>query len=394
MKPNIDEALVAKARELGPLIREHAAEAERVGRVSKPVLRALDETRISKMFLPRTLGGAEADPITVMRAVEEIASHDAAAGWMLMVSNASAWFAGRYPKATAEELFADPYRWLCATAFQPPVEAREVEGGYRLTGQRPFASGAHAARWVTLTAIVMDGAQPRMQGGMPTIVVAVMPIEDVQIVETWDGLGLRGSDSNDVSVRDVFVPTARTAPLSPVFEPNEHYRGPIYRLPALAAIVLATMAPTALAIARRAINEVRALSSKRVPMASMVAIRDRGAAQERLGRAEAILRSARAFAYEAMADVWNAAQAAEPIALELRGQVLLAAAHAAQASAEVTDLMFTSGGSSAVFKRSPLERLFRDMSVIRQHGFVCAGRYETVAQIALGLEPDLPLVHF
>src|SRR5437870_2885274 len=108
MKPIIDEVLVAKARELGPLIREHAAEAERAGRISKPVLRALDEACISKMFLPKTLGGAEADPITVMRAVEEIASHDAAAGWMLMVSNASAWFAARYPKATAEELFADP----------------------------------------------------------------------------------------------------------------------------------------------------------------------------------------------------------------------------------------------------------------------------------------------
>jgi alkylation response protein AidB-like acyl-CoA dehydrogenase len=129
-------------------------------------------------------------------------------------------------------------------------------------------------------------------------------------------------------------------------------------------------------------------------MASTVAMRDRGVAQERLGRAEAILRSARAFAYETMTEVWELTRAGHPVTLEQRGQVLLAAAHAAQASAEVTDLMFTSAGSSALVKRSPLERLFRDASVLRQHGFVCAGRYETVAQIALGLEPDLPLVHF
>ena len=57
-------------------------------------------------------------------------------------------------------------------------------------------------------------------------------------------------------------------------------------------------------------------------------------------------------------------------------------------------MMFASGGSSAVFTRYPLERLMRDALVIRQHGFVAAPRYETVAQVMLGLEPDLPLIYF
>jgi alkylation response protein AidB-like acyl-CoA dehydrogenase len=83
-----------------------------------------------------------------------------------------------------------------------------------------------------------------------------------------------------------------------------------------------------------------------------------------------------------------------PLTIEERGRILLAATHASQVGAEVTDMMFTSGGSSAVFVRSPLERLFRDAQVIRQHGFVAPSRYETAAQIMLGLEPDLPLVHF
>lgn len=394
MKYSIDETLVAKARELGPLIRAHAGEAEQERRLSKPVIDALNRAGITKMLLPKSLGGLETDPVTMLRVVEEVASFDSVAGWLLMVSNSGAFTGCRYSAEVAEEVFRDPNDWLIATAFQPPVEAREVERGYRLTGQRALASFAHAARWICLTGLVMDGPQPRMAHGMPVLVFATMPAKDVEILDTWHGLGLRGSDSTDVSVRELFVPKAFTCPLVPPFEPNKHYLSPLYRLPMLAPIVLATIPPIAIAIARNAIEEVRTLSAKRVPMASSVALRDRGVAQARLGQAEAMLRSARSFMYETMADTWARTQAGEVFTTQQRADILLAAAHAAQVGAEVTDMMFASGGSSAVFVRHPMERLFRDAQVIRQHGFVAASRYETVAQALLGLEPDLPLIHF
>jgi alkylation response protein AidB-like acyl-CoA dehydrogenase len=394
MKYAVDESLVLKARELGLLIREHAPEAEQQRRLSKAVMDALNSSGITKMLLPRSLGGLETDPVTMLRVVEEVASFDSVAGWLLMVSNSGAHTAARFPVETVEELFRDPNDWLIATAFQPPVEAREVDGGYRLTGQRALASYAHAARWICLTGLVMDGSQPRMAHGMPVLIVAIMPAKDVEVLDTWHGLGMRGTDSTDVSVRDLFVPRAFSCPLAPTFEPNEHYRSAVYTLPMLAPIVLATLPPVAIAIARNAIEEVKVLSAKRTPMASAVALRDRGAAQERLGRAEAMLRSARSFMYETMADTWARTQAGQAHTLAQRADILLAAAHAGQVSAEVTDMMFASGGSAAVFVRHPLERLFRDSQVIRQHGFVTASRYETVAQVMLGLEPDLPLIHF
>jgi indole-3-acetate monooxygenase len=394
MTYRIDETLVAKARELGPIIREHTAAAERDRRLSKPVLDAMNRAGITKMLLPKSLGGLETDPVTAMRVAEEIASFDSIAGWLIMVANGSGFMGARFSAEVAEEFVKDPNDWVGAAAFQPPVEAREVEGGYRLTGQRALASFAHSARWVTLTGLVMDGPAPRIVNGMPTLIVAIMNAKDVEVVDTWNALGMRGTDSADVSVKDLFVPKAFTCPLVPPFEPNKHYRGPLYRLPMLAAIVLSSIPPVALAIARNTIEEVKALSTRRVPMGSAVPLRERGAAQARLGRAEAMLRSARAFMYETMAETWEKTKAGVPLTLEERGRILLAAAHASQVGAEIADMMFTSGGSSAVFTRSPLERLFRDAQVIRQHGFVAPSRYETCAQIMLGLEPDLPLVHF
>jgi alkylation response protein AidB-like acyl-CoA dehydrogenase len=390
----IDETLVAKARELGPLIREHAAEAERERRLSKPVIDALNRAGITKMLLPKSLGGLETDPVTMIRVVEEIASFDSVAGWLLMVSNSGAYTGARVSAETAEELFRNPNDWFIAAAFQPPVEAREVDGGFKLTGHRPLASFAHSARWILLTALVMDGTQPRMMHGMPVVIAGIMPAKDVDVLDTWHGLGLRGSDSTDVSVRELFVPKAFALPLAPQFEPNKHYQGALFRVPMLAATVLASISPVATAIARNAIDEVRTLSSKRVPMASTVALRDRGVAQARLGRAEAMLRSARAYMYETMADAWERTKAGETFTPEQRANILLAASHAAQVAGEVTELMFVSGGSSAIYTRHPLERLFRDSQVIRLHGFVAASRYETAAQVMLGLEPDLPLIYF
>jgi alkylation response protein AidB-like acyl-CoA dehydrogenase len=389
-----DEALVAKARELGPIVREHAGETERQRRLARPVLDVLVKHRLHCMFLPKSLGGWETDPLTCMRVVEELSAHDSIAGWMLMVANGSAWASARLPAKTAETAFRDLDDCIGAAAFQPPVEAREAPGGFRLTGRRPFASGAHAARYITLTGMIMDGPQPRMVNGMPMMVGAMIPREQVEIIDTWNGLGLRGSDSCDVSVSDVFVPADFTYPLAPVFEPNAHYRGPLYKLPMIGAIPFAHIAPLSVAVARSAIDAVKALCNKRVPMGSMVPLRDRGATQEKLGRAEGMLRAARALMYDAMADAWARVQAGETLTTLKRSDLLLAGTHAVQTSAEVTDAMYGLGGSSAVFFGHPLERLFRDAAVIRQHGFSSAARYETCAQVMLGLEPDLPLVHF
>src|SRR5215813_11675910 len=133
MKYAIDESLVLKARELGPLIREHAADAERERRLSRPVIDALNRSGITKMLVPKSLGGLETDPVTMLRVVEEVASFDSVAGWLLMVSSSGAYTGARLSAETAEEVFRDPNDWFVAAAFQPPVEAREVDGGFKLT---------------------------------------------------------------------------------------------------------------------------------------------------------------------------------------------------------------------------------------------------------------------
>ena len=382
MSVSVDNALLDAVREIEPTIREHAAEAERERRLSRPVVDAMREAGLFRMLTPRSLGGLEVDPVTFGRVMEEVSRYDSAAGWAIQIGNSVDWWCCRLPDEGAEELYADDRDAFIAAAFHPPVEAVAVEGGYRLTGRRPLASNIREATWLMVTAVAGEEA-----------VAAIVRAEEARIVDTWYSLGMRGTDSNDVALDDVFVPKSRTFPLTPEFEPGTHYQGPLYRIPAMAEAGL-VLAPVALGIAREAIDELRALAEGKTPFGSARVLRERPLAQGRLGRAEGVLRSARALFYGTMEEAWERALAGEPVTLEQRADALLASTHALSSCVEAVDLVYSIAGTSAIYTRNPIERHFRDIQTIRHHGFISESRFETVGQVYLGVEPEFGFVYF
>ena len=249
------EALLTTARRLGPLIREHAAEAERARRLSPQVISALKESDLFSLLLPRSLGGLEIDPVTFSLILEEVSGFDSAAGWALQAGNAGAYWAARLPTAGVEEIYAGHRNEAMAAAFHPPQQAVETKGGYLITGRGPLASNIHDSAWLFLTALVMDGDRPKLFEGMPRVLGLVLRASEVEIVDTWDSLGMRGTDSNDVVMKGVFVPTTRTFPMVPDFVPSAHHGGPLYRFPGVGTGVFCIGA-VPLAVARGAIREL------------------------------------------------------------------------------------------------------------------------------------------
>jgi alkylation response protein AidB-like acyl-CoA dehydrogenase len=244
-----------------------------------------------------------------------------------------------------------------------------------------------------MTGIVFDGEQPRMTPMGPAIVAVLMRTSEVEIVDTWHSLGMRGTDSNDVAANGVFVPSSRSFFVSPTFEPGSHFTGPLYRLPALASVDV-VIASVALAIGRGAIAELRDLADRKTPLGSMKTLRHRGSVQSALADAEARLRSARLLFYETVSRAWHCALSGELATLEQKADLMLASAHAVRTSAQVADLMHRAAGTSGIYSRSRLERHFRDAQTLRHHGFVCEMRLETVGQVYLGVEPEFGFVAF
>ena len=220
-----------------------------------------------------------------------------------------------------------------------------------------------------------------------------LPRESCEVIDTWHVMGMRGTGSNDVAVTDVFVPTARTFPIAPDFTPGSHYRGPLYRFPVI-GIVGSNLPPLLLAVARNAIEEVSALAQGKVPVARSTPLRERASAQAKLARAEAALRSGRLLLYDTLSETWQATVAGSAVSLKQKADLLLAMTHAVSSAVKAVELMYRVAGTSGIYTRSPLERHFRDVQVLRHHVFGAETRYETVGQVYFGLPPDFPLVTF
>lgn len=389
----IDEPLVGRARALEPIIRRYAETTERERRLAPPVVQAMREAGLFRMFTPRALGGLEVDPVTVARVAEEIASFDSAAAWALQAANTGSWWAGHFPESGIAELYAEGPDVVMSASFAPPHRAESVAGGYRFTGRGSLASTIHDSPWVFLTGIVFDGEQARTTAVGPVVVGLALRTSEVEIIDTWQSLGMRGTDSNDVAAHGVFVPEARSFVVAPVYEPAPQFAGPLYRLPALAATDV-IIAPVALAIARGSITAVREIADRKTPLGSTKTMRHRPAVQFALADAEAQLRAARLLFYETLNATWRRAIANEAPTLEHRADLMLACAHAVRASAHVADLMHRMGGTNGIYERSPLERHFRDAQTVRHHGFLSEARLETVGQVYLGVEPEFGFVAF
>lgn len=390
----IEKDLVKLASELGPRISQHIFEEENNGRLSESVVNVLREAGFFKLYLPKSLGGWEVDPLTMAKVVEEVARHNTAAGWSLMVANTTLFMGGFFPEKGIEEIFGNNPEAFLAGSIHPPMRAERTEGGYLINGRNPLLSNAHEAHWIFVTAFVMENGQMKINAGHPEIIGVAMQSKDCSIIDTWQTIGMRATDSNDVEAKNVFVPDHLQFPLVPRIPPGRHFQGHLYRFPAAGANIACLLAPVTLAVARNAIDELKAIAGKKTALGSMVPIRERGVVQRKLGRAEALVQSGRAYLHDTLSTCWDRVKAGEEMTLEQKASLLLAATHTNQCCLEAVDLMYTAAGTNGIYTRNKLAHYFSDAQVLRQHGFMNESRYETAAQVYLGLPLDLPIIAF
>lgn len=376
--------LLSIATGLGPLIAEHSEDGERHRRVPAVVMNALKDAGLVRMVTPKSLGGLEVDPVTCARVVEEVSRHDSATGWTLQAANSGDFYCARLPDEGVQEIYTDGPDAMIALAIHPPMDAIPVDGGYRVSGQNPLGSNISDADW--LMTLIRSPGVDGLRG-------AFIPKKDLTVVDTWYSMGMRGTDSNDVAVKDAFVPNSRTWPFEPEFVPGSHFGGPLYSYPSLGEGIF-VLAPVGLGIATQAINEFKRLAKAKTPFMSATSLSGRPVAQMALGKAEAVLCSARAFFYETVADAWQRTVAGQASTKMEKSKLLLSAVHLMQSAVTAVDYVAEVSGTSGIYMRSPIERAFRDIHTLRHHGFVSEGRYGTYSQVVLGLDPDFPLALF
>jgi indole-3-acetate monooxygenase len=373
------------AAALAPQILTAADESERMRRLPLPLVEAMARAGLFRLWIPRALGGEETDPMTLVRVVEEVARADGAAGWCVAIGGEYGVFGGYLPPGAAREIYGSDPLVVTGGAFRPTGQAVVVDGGYRVTGRWPLGSGCQHSAWIVGGCRIFDGDQPRLRAdGMPVMRILYFPADRVEILDTWHSIGLCGTGSHDFAVSDLLVPAAHS--LSFRDPPVE--QGPLYAMPTIALFATA-LAAVPLGIARHAIDILTELAETKIASRSRQAVREDVTMQAALGRAEAALRSGRAFLYEVLDEAWRVVSAGHPLSLGQRAMLWLASTHAADAAKHAIELMFSAGGSASPYTSCGLERCVRDVHAACQHITLAPGNYQMAGQAFLGADMRL-----
>jgi alkylation response protein AidB-like acyl-CoA dehydrogenase len=277
----------------------------------------------------------------------------------------------------------DPNAAISGT-LAPPGRAVIVPGGYRVTGQWRFASGCHHATWHVGYAALFDGeTRVLAEDGTPAFRLMLVPAAELTIIDTWQVTGMRGTGSHDVAVTDVFVPADHSyggGAVDPPVDPR-CYPGLLYRiLPDLVPICLAAVP---LGMTRAAIDAFIDLSHGKRRQHASGLLSEHAVVQDRVGRAEASLRAARAFVYETLRATSAAVRETGAVTAEQRTLLALAATHATATAVQVMDMLWDAAGATTIFPASPLERLFRNIHTVQHNTFIGAHQFETAGRAFL-----------
>jgi alkylation response protein AidB-like acyl-CoA dehydrogenase len=380
-------------RRLAPLIEEHAPIAERERRLPLPVVKAMTEAGLFRLYVPRSLGGSELEPLEFARILEEVARLDGSTAWCSFIGNVNTLFTSPMVPEAIEKIFLDQPHAVTGSAFFPFGRAVRVDGGYRVTGRWQYASGCQHCSWYFVLCQDYEGDTPQFtSSGAPQTRACFFPQAELTIDETWDVSGLAGSGSHDVVFEDAFVPTDMTWRFGSGNQPHpKHFSGALYRYPSYAMGVM-QIAFIGIGIAQGAIDRAVAIAENKIGVGSNISLRERPTFHIGLADAVALVRGSRAWMQDALREFGEFVARGEEVSVASRSNMLLAATKAVHNCARATDTMYTLVGAAANYRSNPLQRALRDAHGATQHFAVAINQVESAGRMMLGFPPLPPPV--
>lgn len=377
------EHFVRAAESLAPLIYAERVATERNRALSSDLFDAIRNAGLFSLWLPKDYGGPEIPVRDFMLVIEILARADASIAWCAANASTYSAFSGYLSASTAREIWNDGQNVVAGAINSNRATAVLEPGGYRVTGTWSFASGISHSTWLLGGCRMVDGEEQRVRpDGLPDVRLMFFPKSEAHVLDTWDVSGLRGTGSHDFRVESIFVPGDRTIDF---VAPVSMHPGRIYNLP-LATVFNSALMGAPLGVARACIDALTGFADSKVPVGSSLVLRDTPTVQGLVGRAEAMLRSARAFLLESTQAFWTAGETGGPT-LRDRALVRLAGSHAAATSVQVADMMFQAGGGTAIQESGRLARCWRDVHAMSHHAAIAPAQFEPAGRVMLGMEP-------
>ncbi len=385
---SIDHPVLDELNTVLPAIAGRADEIERARQLPTDIAATLIGTGVFKLCVPAALGGKEAHPLVLLRAIEAASIADGSTGWNVMIG-ATSGTTSAYLAPDAARLIHGPADAVTGGIFAPRGKAVRDGESWRVTGHWQWASGNSHSGWMKAGCVAWEEGRPRMvREGVPEVLTIYLPRDRITFDDNWHTSGLCGTGSCDMRVEDLVVPAAHAVSLT---RDRPRIDGPLYRFPVFGLLAMGCGA-VALGIARGAIEDLRTLAGAKVPTLSRRPLGERTGTQSELARAEALVRSARAFMVEAIDAAWAQAERGSDIGVDERMALRLASTSATESATRAVDLCYTLAGGTSVYRTSTLQRRFRDVHVVTQHMMVAPPSYELAGRVLVGLPTDASML--
>jgi alkylation response protein AidB-like acyl-CoA dehydrogenase len=365
---------VERARSLYSLLDVQADASEALGRLTDDIDDALHDNGLYGMWVPKSLGGLELDPVTSLSVLEAVSYGQASAGWSLMAAALSIGTGAAYLSDEAvQKMFVGVERVpVIAGQGTRPGLATPVDGGFVINGDWGFASGILQNASYIHTAVVVEGTGEFR--------ICVVPIDQATLIHNWDVLGLRATGSIDYTMRDVFLPETQTH-FGLIQESTRG--GALYKLGVIQMAILCHSG-WAMGVGRRVLDELARLAQSKTGRAGQLT--DSDAFQIGFAEAEAKFRAARALVLETWTDVWATLEAGDTLSTRQSTLIRLALSHITWTLFEVSHFAYKSAGTTAL-RSGTLQRLFRDVHAGTQHITSGPGVIKAAGKELAGLAP-------
>jgi len=376
--------LVGRAREIVPVLARNAAQTEQDRRVVEENISLVDEAGLYRIMKPKRLGGLETDVRTKLEVSRELARGCGSTAWVSTLMNVCSFFGGLFPDRAQRDVWEDAPGNRIAGVLAPSAEAERVDSGYRVTGSWGWASGCLHSQWAVVGFPVPDEHGEVVDQGL-----ALVPMADLSVEDTWFVAGMRGTGSNTLVARDVFIPEHRVISVPAAIAGRygtEHTDEALYRS-AFVPVAALVLAGPQLGLAQAALELVLEKAPKRSISYTFYDVQTEApTVQLAVAKAAALIDSAHLHAYRAAADIDQAAADGVYPDYAARARVRMDTGVAVEDAREAIRVLVSAHGASSFAETSPLQRIWRDSEVASRHAVISpAISAEVYGRALLGL---------
>ncbi len=362
-----DEAM-RRARDIVPVLRERAQQAEDARMLIRENEQLLHETGLFRFHQPKAFGGMELDFVAVVDITAEVARGCPSTAWNVGNLACHHWILGYYDPETQHEVWdANPDALIASSIALAAGRGRKTDGGFIVSGRWPFSSGVDNSDWNMLAVTVYgdDGKTPVDWR------LCLVPKSDYEIIDTWYAMGMAATGSKDIKVTEQFVPECRALALQRCRGGSEHpgaalTPGPLYRIPIVAASSH-PLAPAALGAAEGAYEMFSASMAKRMGTYTGAKVADFQAVQIKVARARCLIDSARQLLRQSAIAFQDGAVRGETPDLATKLRYRAHTAFAVNQAREAVETLWSCYGAQGLYTRDPLQRHLRDVMAMNQH---------------------------